>query len=248
MRAMANDSTVATWLDVWERAAAAHAAARADVLAAQRAAGTASAVSALPLGERDALLLDLRALLFGTRLHSTAACPACSERCEWDCELDALRAASISPASDGEFELVEDGWRIRARAVTSADLAAIASCADESAALRALLRRCVHTALHADREVDAAELPTAWVERLSEALATLDPQAATSVALQCPACAHGWEAAFDIGTYLFTELDAWAQRTLADVHELAIRYGWSEPEILALSPARRARYLALACA
>jgi hypothetical protein len=32
---------------------------------------------------------------------------------------------------------------------------------------------------------------------------------------------------------------------LGDVHELARAYGWSEPEVLALSPWRRAAYLAL---
>jgi hypothetical protein len=243
---MANDTAVAAWLDVWERAAAAPAAARADVLAAHRS--DADAVALLPLGSRDALLLDLRALLFGPHLRSTAACPACAERCEWDCDLDALRVPHVAPGKDGEFELVDAGWRVRARAVTSTDLAAISACGDETAALRALLRRCVIAARHGDRDVDPAELPGAWVEKLSAVLSAADPQAATTIALVCPACGQTWEAAFDIGTYLFKELDAWAQRTLADVHELAQRYGWSEPEILALSPARRARYLALASA
>ena len=42
--------------------------------------------------------------------------------------------------------------------------------------------------------------------------------------------------------------DAWAQRALSDVHLLATRYGWSEREVLALTPARRARYLAMVSA
>lgn len=52
--------------------------------------------------------------------------------------------------------------------------------------------------------------------------------------------------AFDIGAYLWEEVDAWADRTLRDVHLLAASYGWSERDILDLSPARRGRYLELA--
>jgi len=96
-----------------------------------------------------------------------------------------------------------------------------------------------------DEVPDADELPDAVIDALSTALAALDPQAAIRVALRCPACDAGWDADFDIGAFLWSELDAWAQRTLCDVHELALRYGWSESEVLALTPARRARYLAI---
>jgi hypothetical protein len=238
---MANDSPVASWLDVWEHTAASPPWARADVLSRCLEPGA----DAPTLGARDARLLDLRALLFGAKLRSTATCPACHERCEWDCGIDTLRVAApcTPPAS---LEVAAEGWSIRARPVTPADLAAISNYADEPAALRALLRRCVLAATRDGAAADPADLPDACVQQLSGALAAVDPQAATSVALVCPACAHHWSADFDIGAYLWTELDAWAQRTLADVHELASRYGWSEPEVLALSPARRARYIAMA--
>lgn len=242
---MANASPVAAaaiWLDVWERSAGAAPASRATALLAPCI--DAAASGALTLGERDALLLDLRKQLFGSHLHSTAGCPQCQERCEWECEIDAMRAAGA--ASSGEpLELIDDGWKIRMRLLTAADLDVVAHCADEPSATGILLSRCVLEARHDGEIVDVAHLPGSWVERISAALAAADPQAATSVAVTCPACAHAWEAEFDIGAYLWTELDAWALRTLADVHELASRYGWSEPEILALSPTRRARYLSM---
>jgi hypothetical protein len=238
-------AAAAVWLDVWERAAGAAPMARASLLLAP---GSEPDTQPLTLGARDALLLDLRGSLFGPSLRSTATCPACQERCEWDCELDALRAATSAFGLDAPLEITEGDWEIRARAITAADLETVARCADEASAMQILLRRCVLEARHAGEIVDAAQLPEAWVDRVSATLAAADPQAVTSVALVCPACAHAWDASFDIGAYLWTELDAWAQRTLADVHELASRYGWSEPEILALSPARRARYIAMATA
>ncbi len=49
--------------------------------------------------------------------------------------------------------------------------------------------------------------------------------------------------AFDIVSFLWNELNAWAIRTLREVHILASAYGWSETDILAMSPWRRQFYL-----
>jgi hypothetical protein len=45
---------------------------------------------------------------------------------------------------------------------------------------------------------------------------------------------------------VWAEVDVRARRLLADVATLARTYGWTEPEVLALSEARRAAYLRLA--
>jgi hypothetical protein len=73
----------------------------------------------------------------------------------------------------------------------------------------------------------------------------LDPQADIRIALTCPQCGHGWNAQFDISGYLWTEIDQWAHQTLNAVHRLARAYGWSERDILELSPVRRQLYLGL---
>jgi hypothetical protein len=50
---------------------------------------------------------------------------------------------------------------------------------------------------------------------------------------------------FDAGSFFWSELGAWARRLLHEIHSLARAYGWSESEILTLSPARRQAYLEL---
>jgi hypothetical protein len=65
------------------------------------------------------------------------------------------------------------------------------------------------------------------------------------LALVCPTCGSGWAVAFDIVAFFWTELQAWAQRMLRDIHTLARAYGWREADILALSPLRRQVYLEL---
>jgi len=73
-----------------------------------------------------------------------------------------------------------------------------------------------------------------------------DPQAEVHLALSCPACAHQWQSLFDIVSFFWGELEAWARRLLYDVHTLASAYGWCEADILAMSAWRREQYLNMA--
>jgi hypothetical protein len=91
---------------------------------------------------------------------------------------------------------------------------------------------------------DVPESAGEW-DAIESALEALDPAADLSLALVCETCGHRWDADLDLGALLWNEIDACARGLLAQVHDLASRYGWSEPEILALSPARRAAYRAL---
>ena len=83
------------------------------------------------------------------------------------------------------------------------------------------------------------------MDAIGERLASADPLAETRLALGCPSCQHAWEAGFEIGRFLWAEVEALARRVLWEVHALASTYGWSESVTLALSPARRAMYLQL---
>jgi hypothetical protein len=72
-----------------------------------------------------------------------------------------------------------------------------------------------------------------------------DPQADIRLDLSCLTCTHRWQEAFDIGTFFWIEIDAWARRTLEDVHAIARSYGWPQRDILDLSETRRQFYLDL---
>jgi S-adenosylmethionine synthetase len=87
----------------------------------------------------------------------------------------------------------------------------------------------------------AADVADVIVDRMSEA----DPQANIELDLTCAQCGHRWQALFDIESFLWSEINVWARRTLKEIHTLARAYGWSEREILNLSPWRRHFYLNL---
>jgi hypothetical protein len=202
-------------LAVWERCAARTPAERALELLAL---SDCDAPGSLTAGERDGLLLDLRERLFGSELAGAARCEACGEEVEFSLRTDDVRVSGSEPLAP------------LARVPTAADLALISREPDAASARRRLVELCL------PEGGDVAEL--------AEALAAADPQADVELSLSCPECGHEWSAVLDPGWFVWSELDAWARRTLRAVHALAAAYGWSEAEILALGP-RRHVYLEL---
>ncbi|WP_460063267.1 hypothetical protein [Streptomyces sp. YKOK-I1] len=196
----------------------------------------------VPVGTRDADLLGLRAALFGEVLSVRTDCPACGADLEFD--VDATGLAAPAPAAEPE-PLTDGDWTVRFRLPTPADLLAVYDRGAEDPR-RGLAARLVLDARRGERAVPADRLPERVVHLLAEAVAAADPAADISFAMACPDCGGQVRAQLDIAAYLWDELDSWARTTLADVHALASSYGWTEPDVLALSPLRRRYYLELA--
>jgi hypothetical protein len=220
-------------LELWERGAGLHPLDRS--LSALRAAESSASdsVADWPLGRRNQALLELHASWFGPRLQGWTACPECGEKVEFDVDARQLAAtADVEPPHDSVI-VAEHAFRLP----TSRDLALVAVASDVESAPVALLRRC---------RISGPESPD-WTEELltavGESLASADPLAETRLALNCPACRREWDDALDIGRFVWAEVEARARRILWEVHALAVAYGWSESETLAVGAARRAIYL-----
>ena len=108
---------------------------------------------------------------------------------------------------------------------------------------RILFERCLIAAKLGGESVRAEQLPAQVVDAVAKCLAEADPQADVQLDISCPFCGWNWQASFDIVAFLWTEIEARACRLLQDVHVLARAYGWSEREVLDLSPLRRELYL-----
>jgi hypothetical protein len=197
----------------------------------------------LSVGQRDAHLLAARAAMFGERLDALAACPRCGERLEFSIDAGTLRHAS-PPGCGGAILIEEGGLRLSVRPPDSRDLAAIATADSLDEARRRLLQRCV-LRLDFAGDTDIAQLPPAVLERVSAVLSEHDAQADVTLAMRCVACGHAWQLLFDIGAFLWSEIDACATRLLGEVDALARAYGWREADILAMSGTRRAAYLGM---
>jgi hypothetical protein len=198
----------------------------------------------LCIGQRDGLLMDLRETLFGAQLTSLSACPVCSERLELNLDIADIRIPpEREPVSELSLELT--GYRVGFRLPDSQDLMLIEACADLPEARYLLFERCLLSVACDGQEQSAADLPDDILDRIETAMSDADPQADVQLNLTCPACRYQWLATFDIASFLWCEINAWAQRLLNEVHSLAKAYGWREADILSLSSTRRRLYLAL---
>lgn len=242
-----NPLTAAELLAVWEHGLNRSLLERVLILLAAACPGMdAEAIAQLRIGERDAMLLKLREWMFGSRLVNTAHCPQCTERVEWENRIADL-TIPVKPDlnSPNAFCLKFDEFELQFRLPDSKDIAAALETSDDQAARSGLLRRCILEARRDDEFCDFGSLPAAVLEKLSRRMEELDPQAEIRIELTCPSCEHQWRILFDITSFLWAEINRWAENMILTIHKLAGKYGWSETQILELSPVRRQMYMGL---
>lgn len=188
--------------------------------------------SDLSIDEMNRRLLQLRSTLFGPKMEFYAECQNCGEAVEFSVDASVLAAEekddTVLPSSVAGRELV-------CRPPSAGDVLAAAAAPDPR---RELAWRCLQGNPDEHPELDEDTL-----DRVEEWLMARYPLLEIHFGLTCPNCGHGWDQLLDIDAVLWRDIDHEARRLLADVDQLARRYGWSESEILELSPQRRLQYL-----
>lgn len=237
--------SAAQLLDAWEHALSESPTRRAlSLLSVAYPEMRADQIAALPIGHRDARLLQLRKCLFGPQLPMVVPCPKCGQLLESHVRVDDL--ASDHVPSQEDYVGASRDFRVTFRLPTSVDLMALPPGGEAMEVRELLMRRClldVRDAYGAEKTI--SDLPDGAIADIVRQMERVDPMADVEFALECPSCAHRWREMFDVASFVWRELHAWAQRTLRDVHTLARVYGWREPDVLSLSPTRREIYLEL---
>lgn len=188
----------------------------------------------LPLGYRDAALLELRGQILGDQLTGQASCPECAEAATLELSVAAMRTA-MTTTSDWALDYA--GRTLKLRPLTSRD-AALAATAATTEQARNLLAR---TAIQGD-EVDVDE---DMASAVGASLAQHDTGSEILLACSCSSCGAAWNEVLDVARFVTTELAHHGVRLLTEVADLAWAFGWSEDTILALPEPRRRAYLAM---
>ncbi len=183
-------------------------------------------------GARNRRLLALHRDLIGGALEARVACPECGVQSEFEVPCEAILAAP-SPGPDVRARLREDGRTFVFRLPRMSDLEAVADLGPAIPA--ALSRRCCLN----------GEPPASLAERLGRKFEALDPAANIVLAITCADCARPVAATVDLAVFVARELDRLVDGLMRDVDVIASAYGWTEEVIFALTPARRARYVAM---
>lgn len=182
----------------------------------------------LDLGERDRRLLEIRAETFGPSIPARATCPDCAAELEMDLDAQGLAETLPVPARPAAAPTDEP------RPLTSRDLAAVSMVPPEDVAETLRRRLC-------GRVVEGGD-PKA-LDRRIEAMARA---AELTTRITCAQCGTIWSETLDVAAHVWADVETAALGLLGDVAEIASAYGWSERDILSLSPMRRRAYLARA--
>jgi hypothetical protein len=201
-------------------------------------------LASLPLARRNALLLELCAKMLGRRMEGFAVCPECGAQLEF--VLDARELANGLHAPPAEAVRVG----LTMRPANTRDLLASLDAGDEEQARSILLARTLGFEEREDErgadewlESLPALSPETEPAALLERFERLNGPAEIRVELQCAACRSRPLLDLDIARFLVRVTLGAARRLMAEIHELAKAYGWSERSIAAMSGARRAAYL-----
>lgn len=228
-------------LDAWEIALGEPPALRLLALLSAVESQPVEVLAQLSIGQRDAHLLVLREKIFGKEVTAVARCPQCDDYLELNFQIDDVR---LEPTAFSEPLAVHvDGCEILFRMPNSLDLHAASGFSDMQAARQFLLERCILAIALEETALALHDLPPHIMEAVTQRMAEVDPQAEIILDLVCQMCGRCWEAQFDIASFLWRELNNWAQHILYEVYQLARCYGWREADILNMSALRRQLYL-----
>lgn len=199
-----------------------------------------------PLGALNSRLLRLRAQLFGPTLDCLASCPQCNAPIETTFGVDELLSHAAEPISEENtiHSLTHEDCTIDFRLPTAADLLALVT-KPGSNRVGELAEHLIDRSVRNGECVSAHELSAEVLEAVERQITELDPLAHIEINLTCPGCRSDWLEVLHVIDFLWLEIGNLAKRILFEVARLASAFGWSEREILALTPERRRSYLAL---
>jgi hypothetical protein len=163
------------------------------------------------IGRRDAGVLTLRELTFGSQLVCVENCPRCSEQLELNFAVSDVRVEPITETG-ATLALQADNYDLVFRLPDSRDLQAIADHQEIATGRDLLLERCLIKTLHNGQAISASDLPPHVSEAITQCMAEADPGANLQLDLCCVSCEHRWQRTFDVVSFFWSEIDAWAQR------------------------------------
>lgn len=199
----------------------------------------------LPVGDRIALILQLRKITFGSILHCTIQCPNCTNTLSIDLQVDSL-LQHPNPNPQTTYPLKLENYSITLRPLNGSDLEALTLNQTPPTLVAVnlaekLLRSCILSSDPALPEL----LNSQFQEQLSLTLSQIDNQADLTLNITCPCCNKIFQTSLDVEDFFFQEVASRYPQLEREIHWIALHYHWSEKNILSLASSKRKRYVEL---
>jgi len=185
----------------------------------------------LCVADRQFLMRQLALRLDAPSAWLSARCRHCDQSFDFHVDFAELPTQSAGEAFP-RVELEVDGTAWQFRLPNGADQEALAEQPD----IKALLSRCLLQPAIKDAIDDLGD---SELEAIDQAMDDASPAVVTEVQADCPHCGKDNRVALNP----YSALNRTEDRLLAEIHQLAMHYHWSERDILMLPRARRNAYL-----
>jgi hypothetical protein len=197
----------------------------------------------LSSGKRIECLVAIAALGGPSGLTVRLRCPDEACRQEMEVEVSTRELADLQRRCETDRVLIRIGdEEVAVRLPTGRDQQGWfeTSFDDEGLDLKAIVETLL---LGPPRE--EGSVPEEWVRTIDAALEEIDPLVNFALLVGCPDCGRESGYEVDLQDVSLGMLHRAQLRLLRSVHRLALRYHWSEEQILGLPPWRYSHYLAL---
>lgn len=194
----------------------------------------------LNLGDRVALILQVRKFVFGDTMQCVLNCPNCQEPLSIDISVNSL-VQPPAKSFTNEYSLKFEDFTLTLRPIEAADLEALTENCSSLNPKEKLVRLCIVSSKPALPE----KLTEEFIVAVSSKLEEIDPQADIVLNLTCPSCNRPFQAPLDVESFFFEEMASRVKQLEKEIHWIALNYHWSEDSILSLPLAKRKRYIEL---
>jgi hypothetical protein len=204
----------------------------------------------LPISSRIEALLTL-ATSGGAEpvaMQLNCAQDTCVELLEIELSMEEILSVQPPDTNTGTLRIPVQGKKYMFRKPTGADQLRWLkeSFADEESAVAAMLSALwVPGDSKKDGILSRLMKTGEWIEEVDRGMKAMDPLVHFSLTTTCPACGNNSTIVIDLEGLLLGRLHRIQRHLFHTIHRLAGFYHWSEPQIIALSPRRRAYYLSL---
>jgi hypothetical protein len=213
----------------------------------------------LLVGDRQYLLMKLRALTFGDKVQASTRCawPECGEAVDIDFLISdvpikegrmqaRLQRLELAPAVAADSGFDGAALPVDFRLPTGADQEAVSPLLgqNEAAAATLLLSRCIERIGGAPATLERVQrLSPAARSDIERAMERWAPGVELTMEAKCPRCGRTFDVPFDVQDFLLGEARGSRDLLMREIHYLAYHYHWSERDILEMPRERRRRYI-----
>lgn len=198
----------------------------------------------LSIGDRVAILYNVRKMIFGDVIPCTVTCGFCNNKMSLDLNIsDILNSLSSHDDPLENYDLEIAGYKIKLKPLNALDQDAsiMVPSVDVVSVENMLAKLCIVSSTPSLPQ----KIPSSIVNALGTKMEEIDPLSNMTLDILCPECNKNLHISFPSEEFILQEILNNSKNLDNQIHLIAFYYGWNEADILSLPVNRRKKFIRL---